>query len=346
MKQLKYIGAVLLALTMFTACEKEFDAIPEEIATVPEGSAEAWAQTVTIKELIENFDTKEGEFTIDTIDSPNDIVVRGRIITDDRAGNVYKYFVIQSLEDDHTCLKVSVDAGSLSGMLPIGQVVAIRCNGLVLGRYASAPQLGVRGYRNDNKVREEPGRIPYTLAMKHIQKIGKPDPSKIVVEEMTLKQITELDKYGYFKIVKIKNAYFTGYYYNDQTQKHEKLNDEVYPFPTDGQGVTTALAKYALNPTFAPATYDSSKKYNIGFPRSREIADDSGNTTSISISTSEYARFADRRLPVFGPDNRGDITAIVGWFKDDKGDPGSWQLTIRSLDNPFADLEGFEFPEQ
>ena len=114
MKQLKYIGAVLLALTMFTACEKEFDAIPEEIATVPEGSAEAWAQTVTIKELIENFDTKEGLFTIDTIDAEEDIVVRGRIITDDRAGNVYKYFVIQSLEDDHTCLKVSVDAGSLS----------------------------------------------------------------------------------------------------------------------------------------------------------------------------------------------------------------------------------------
>ena len=339
MKQLKYIGAVLLALTMFTACEKEFDAVPEEIATVPEGSAEAWAQTVTIKELIENFDTKEGLFTIDTIDAEEDIVVRGRIITDDRAGNVYKYFVIQSLEDDHTCLKVSVDAGSLSGMLPIGQVVAIRCNGLVLGRYAQAPQLGVRGYRNDNKIREEPGRIPYTLAMKHIQKIGNPDPSKIVVEEMTLKQVTELDKYGYFKIVKIKNAYFTG-----KDSDGKALNDEVVPFPTDGQGVTAALAKYGQNPTFAPATYDSSKKYNIGFPRSREIADDSGNTTMVCISTSEYARFADHRLPVFGSDNRGDITAIVGWFKDNEA-YGSWQLTIRSLDNPFADLEGFEFPE-
>lgn len=340
MKQLKYIGAVLFALAMFTACEKEFDAVPEEIATVPEGSAEAWVQTVTIKDLIENFDTKEGLFTIDTIDSPNDIVVRGRIITDDRAGNVYKYFVIQSLEDDHTCLKVSVDAGSLSGMLPLGQVVAIRCNGLVLGRYAGAPQLGVRGYRNDNKIREEPGRIPYTLAMKHIQKIGSPDPSKIAIEEMTLKQITELDKYGYFKIVKIKNAYFTGY-----DSDGEKLNDEVEPFPSDGQNVTTALAKYGQNPTFAPCTYDSSKKYNIGFPRSREIADDSGNTTSVSISTSEYARFADRRLPVCEPDNRGDITAIVGWFQDNAAYAGSWQLTIRSLDTPFADLEGFEFPE-
>lgn len=339
MKQLKYIGAVLFALAMFTACEKEFDAVPEEIATVPEGSAEAWVQTVTIKDLIENFDTKEGLFTIDTIDSPNDIVVRGRIITDDRAGNVYKYFVIQSLEDDHTCLKVSVDAGSLSGMLPLGQVVAIRCNGLVLGRYAGAPQLGVRGYRNDNKIREEPGRIPYTLAMKHIQKIGSPDPSKIAIEEMTLKQITELDKYGYFKIVKIKNAYFTGY------SEGDKLNDVVTPFPTDGEKVSAVLAEYELNPTFAPCTYSTDKGYNIGFPRSREIADDSGNTTSVSISTSEYARFADRRLPDFGSDNRGDITAIVGWFRDKESNPGSWQLTIRSLDTPFADLEGFKFPE-
>ena len=102
MRQLKYIGAVFAALMLFTACEKEFDAIPEDFATVPEGSDEAWPQTVTIKDLIENFDTKEGLFTIDTIDSPNDIIVRGRIITDDRAGNVYKYFVIQSLDDDHT----------------------------------------------------------------------------------------------------------------------------------------------------------------------------------------------------------------------------------------------------
>ena len=69
MRQLKYIGVVFAALMLFTACEKEFDAIPEDFATVPEGSDEAWPQTVTIKDLIENFDTKEGLFTIDTIDS-------------------------------------------------------------------------------------------------------------------------------------------------------------------------------------------------------------------------------------------------------------------------------------
>ncbi len=339
MKQLKYIVVAWASLMMFAACEKEFDAIPETVATVAEDSPEAWQETVSIKELIEEFDKLDGLFTINPIEAgEKDIIVKGRIISDDRAGNIYKYIVIQSLDDDHTCLKVSIDAGSISGMLPLGQVIAIRCNGLILGRYAAAPQLGVRGYRNDNKIREEPGRIPYTLAMKHIQKIGQPDVSKIYIEEMTLKEISELDKYGYFKIVKIKDVYFTGY---DDDGK--KLNSEVLPFPTTGQGVTTALAKYALNPTFAPSTYDTSKKYNIGFPRSREIADGSG--VNMYISTSEYARFADHRIPTPGSRNTGDVTAIVGWFQDNAAYAGSWQLTIRSLNTPFADLEGFEFPE-
>ena len=149
-----------------------------------------------------------------------------------------------------------------------------------------------------------------------------------------------MDKYGYFKIVKIKDVYFTGY---DSDGK--KLNDEIFPFPSDGKNVTAALAKYALNPTFAPATYDNNKKYNIGFPRSREIADDSGNTVDVYISTSEYARFADRRIPTPGSDNKGEITAIVGWFQDNEAYDGTWQLTVRSLDKPFADLKGFDFPQ-
>ncbi len=336
MKQLKYIVAAAASLLLFAACEKNFDAIPETVATVAEDSPEAWQPTIEIKDLIESFDNKSGLFTINPIEYPEDIIVRGRVITDDRQGNVYKYIVIQSLGEDLTCLKISIDAGSISGMYPLGQVINVRCNGLILGRYADAPQLGVRGYRNDNKVREEPGRIPYTMATQCIQKVGDPDPSKIVIEEKTLKEISEFgNKYDCFKIVRIKDVYFTGY--NDDG---EKLNSEVVPFPTDGKGVTAALAKYAKNPTFAPSTYDASKKYNIGFPRSREINDGSG-AKGIYISTSEYARFADHRLPVFGEENKGTITAIVGWFQDNASYDGSWQLTIRSLD----DLEGFTYPE-
>ena len=90
---------------------------------------------------------------------------------------------------------------------------------------------------------------------------------------------------------------------------------------------------------------NNNKKYNIGFPRSREIADDSGNTVDVYISTSEYARFADRRIPTPDSGNKGEITAIVGWFQDNEAYDGTWQLTVRSLDTPFADLKGFDFPQ-
>ncbi len=343
MKQYKYIVAVAALAFTFTACEKKFDEIPETIAVVAEDSDEAWQPTHGIHEFIEDWDNDEtGPFTINPIESPNDIIVRGRIITDDTQGNVYKYIVIQSIDSNHTCLKISIDAGSISGMLPLGQVINVRCNGLILGRYAEAPQLGVRSYRNDNKKREEPGRIPYTLAMKHIQKVGLPEPHKIFVEEMTLKQINALDKkFDGFKIVRIKDAYFTGY--SEEKSSKYKLNavDAMVPFPTDGidkSELDNVLAKYALNPTFAPSTYSyykaSETYYNIGFPRSRQIND---GTADGYVATSEYARFADHLLPAFDANNKGTVTAIVGWYND-SGSDGDWQLTIRSL----KDLEGFK----
>ena len=39
MRQLKYIGVVFAALMLFTACEKEFDAIPEDYARHPKALA-------------------------------------------------------------------------------------------------------------------------------------------------------------------------------------------------------------------------------------------------------------------------------------------------------------------
>ncbi len=345
MKQLRYIAATVASLLLFTACEQHFDRIPDERAVIAEDSPEAWQPTLSILDLIENYDddNNKGEdgaglFTINPIDAPEDVIVRGRIITDDAQGNVYKYIVIQSLDDDRTCLKISIDAGSISGMYPLGQVINVKCNGLIIGHYAGAPQLGVRGYRNDNKIREEPGRIPYTLAMEHIQKIGLPDPDKIVKEKITLKEITQFSpKLDCFKIVEIENVYFTGY--NDDG---DKLNSEIIPFPTDGQNISSILDKYELNPTFAPSTYSADKGYNIGFPRSREIKDGSG-ATDVYISTSEYARFADHRLPKFGSSNTSTITAIVGWYQDNAKYDGSWQLTIRSLSDlgdGFVDING------
>ena len=89
---------------------------------------------------------------------------------------------------------------------------------------------------------------------------------------------------------------------------------------------------YELNPIFAPSTYSTSKKYNIGYPVSREIKDGTGSSY---ISTSEYANFAETLIPKEG--ETGMVTAIVGWFKDKNSADGKIQLTIRAL----SDLNGF-----
>lgn len=70
-----------------------------------------------------------------------------------------------------------------------------------------------------------------------------------------------------------------------------------------------------------------SKKYNIGYPMSREVSDGTG---TLYISTSEYAHFAETFIPKKG--SVGTVTAILGWFHD-KNDNygGKYQLTLRSL---------------
>lgn len=300
MKQRKYIWTMLAVLGLgITGCQ------PEPLAedSVIVSQSDAWQPTMSIREFKVSYDVKDSLFSVNNIES--DVVIRGRVISTDVAGNIYKYFVMQDENGD--ALKVSVDAGSLSGTIPMGQEIAIQCNGLTLGRYADMVQLGVESF-NDEKMRVEPGRVPYPYFSERMQLIGTPDVSKIVVDTMTIKELLASDSTVHSKLICIKDVHFTG------------LGD-------DGESLRDA------EKIFAPSTFNGT--YNVGYPQSRQIADASGNVAY--ISTSEYARFAEMAIPA--EDVWGDVVAIVGWY-DDKADDdssGEFQLTIRTLD----DLQGF-----
>ena len=276
-------------------------------------------------------------FTLNPIEAPQDIYIKGRVISSDTASNIYKYFVLEDL-NTRQALKVSIDAGSLSGIFPLGQVVAVKCNGLIMGRYAQMPQLGVYSFRNDDKTRYEPGRIPYSLVYDHFQRIGLPDKNKVVPSEFA--SISELmdalslpnevqDSTWYGRLIKIKNVKFTWKNDRDADLKTEFVS--LRRSIEDTKNVTA----HQLSPVFAPSTYDINRRYNVGYPMSREIADAGGNT--IYVSTSEYAHFAETFIPK--KESVGDVTAILGWYCDNKNYAGKIQLTLRSLD----DLEGFEY---
>jgi hypothetical protein len=160
-------------------------------------------------------------------------------------------------------------------------------------------------------MRIEPGRMPRLIADRSIIAYGMPEPSAVVADTMTLAQIKAAGPAVYNKLVCIKGAWFTGKGANFGVPATISVSDQI----------------------FAPSTN------GIGFPQSREIQDGSG--VSMFISTSEYSKFATRRLPA--STIKGNITAIVGWYNDRDATISSskvyHQLTLRSI----RDLgKGFE----
>lgn len=308
MKNIFKIFTIQIAiLALFTSCAKdEFDAIPPEIGIqTPE-----WQPTVTIKELLEMVKTQPETdyYTFDTIKSETPVVIEGIVSSEDIGGNVYKYIVVQD-PVNYYAIKISFDTGGLSSYYPLGQKVAVKCNGLVLGRYADMLQLGTTNFNSDpDKTMFEPGRIPLPLADKYIKRIGLPDKNNVVIREMTIPEIKAGGPELHSQLVIIKDVRFTG-------QGADYNKPATIP---DSEKI------------FAPSTG------GVGYPQSRVIRDKQGNW--IFVATSEYAKFAKKKLPPYN--QYGNVTALISWYKKKPStDPAAsfWQLTVRSLD----DLEGF-----
>ncbi len=287
MKTKHSLIVILSVLMAFTACmQTEFDGMPLQQLT----DAERWQTTHTIQQLIDEFSTGQSDyparpdigdlFRVDTIRrGGTPVVISGRVVSSDIEGNIYKNLTIQ--DNTGMGLKISIDVSSSSAVYPVGQLIHIKCNGFVIGKYGDMFQLGSLYYNNnsdDRKKGYEPGRIPYLLFKEKVQIDGVPDKNKIVIEEMTIAEIRASGREIHSKIVKIKDAYFTG-------RGADRGSPTSIP---DNQKI------------FAPSTN------GVGYPQAREIQDGTGN---IFIATSEYARFANKPIPA--PTYQGDIIAIV-----------------------------------
>lgn len=306
MKYNKIVAVYITFTALLTGCaQTEFDPIsPDSLL------GQKWESTYTIAQLKSEYMKTAGLFSADLISSQTDIVINGIVTSSDNEGNIYKYIVVQEEGANAQAMKISIDAGSLSGIYPLGQRVSVRCNDLYIGKYAEGPQMGIT-YFNTEKSRTEPGRIPKLISDIHISAYGLPVPADVKPDTMTIAQIKAAGLTVANKLVCIKNAFFTGKGAN--------------------YGLPSTISEAEL--IFAPSTN------GIGYPQSREIQDGSG--ASVFVSTSEYAKFASKKLPA--STYKGNITAIVGWYNDKDATASSskiyHQLTLRSI----KDLgKGFE----
>lgn len=278
-------------------------------------------------------------FSIDTIAKrEKPIYIRGRVTTDDQGGNFYKALCIQEIvEGKQQALRISIDAGSASGLYPRGQEILIRVDGLAIGRYSNQPQLCLPSYNNNvyayyaaEKIGWAPGRIPAAIFKARTKCIGLPDVKELVYEELEvntfndildIKKAREMDGW----LVRLKNMRYTGEY-----EKGNKCGV--------GDPETNSNAN-----VFAPTTN------NLNYPQSRIIASSTDQTTN--VSTSEYAKFAHFYLP--GADQNGvancgdyvgDVEGILGFYLDKPKTVTAdmWAISICDLDDLklYKDLDG------
>ena len=336
------LGCILLAACTPNEPTKLYISDAEAEALIKEGIC------LTIEEFKATYMTKEGNycmpdlyrerskagddylFTIDTIPvSDTPIYIRGRVTTDDYAGNFYKTLCIQYINEagEQEALRLSVDAGSIGGLYQLGQEILIRVDGLAIGRYANQPQLCLPSYNNNiyaNKAEEKvgwaAGRIPFAIFKARTQCIGTPDQSKLHYDTLQItdfNHITGLVEAREWdaKLVCIKNVHFTGQYENNGKPANCTNGDPE----TDGNANV-----------FAPTTE------NMNYPQSRVIMDAQDNWTL--VSTSEYAKYAHFYLPA--NNYWGDVVGILGFYYDNglkysqyPPEASDWSISIRSVDD-------------
>lgn len=369
MKTSKYISYIVLSTFVLAMDSCEPRSLNEDDVFASEDKVAEWTadgRIYGLNEFLDTFMTEKGNFASDTCpyrdrshDATHDlylysvdtlpvggpgIYIRGRITTDDYAGNFYKAMVIQQIGEDgkQQNLRISVDMGSSGGMYQIGQEILIRCNGLAIGRYANQPQLCVPSYNNNiyamnasQKVGWCPGRIESSVFRNATHMIGTPDVRKLKYDTLTLAELyadiqlkPTTDAAGMDKVRKadgrlvvIKNVHFTGEFDNNGSLAK---CDTLHPDSSSNANV------------FAPTTT------NIGYPQSRVISD---GTNKLMCSSSEYAKFAYYYLPGadrHGVDNcpnwTGTVTGILGWYLDKASDMASnkldgyeWSVTPRGI---------------
>ncbi len=96
-------------------------------------------------------------------------IVKAVVVSSDEGGNCYKYITVQ---DQTGGIEIAVDQSSLFNEYPVGQIVYINCDGLVVGDYYNKYQIG---WIYENSI----GRVNYMFLNKYLSKEGLPSMENI-----------------------------------------------------------------------------------------------------------------------------------------------------------------------
>lgn len=140
-KSLLYIAAALMSMVGLSSCGDDFVRPP---MIVPVATLQANTTLLELKTAYWKADRNYVQ-TVGLTPAGEHVVVKGRVISSDATGNVYKNVVIS---DGTAALTISINAYDLYKSYQYGQEVVVDVTGMKLGGYNGLMQLGGEGTYN------------------------------------------------------------------------------------------------------------------------------------------------------------------------------------------------------
>jgi hypothetical protein len=265
----------LAGVTGLTACQDDFDIPPVD---VPQATMVA---NTTIAELKETFwDDATNYATLvpykDEATQEN-YVIKGRVISSDASGNIYKSLVIQ---DETGALPMSINQNSLYNTYRVGQEVYVNVTGIYIGKYAGYQQLGGYGEYNGTP---QTSFMAYETFEQHAELNGLPEPQTSFIQMDATRPVE-----GIYGVIA-----------------------DLGTLPSDAAGLRNWQGRLVelRNVHFqdAGSTYAAESDYNSS-TTSRTLLDASGN--SITVRNSGYASFAKDVMP----SGSGTVRGILSYY--------------------------------
>lgn len=347
---------IFAAVALFTACEEFQPVFTGKYPDPAYKEPQILEATHTIAELAAMY--KSVPWKID-----KDIIISGKVITNDQPGNFYKSFYIQ---DETGGMEIKAGRNGLYNEYKPGQTVYVKCFGLTLGMYGfkegnyGGQGMVQLGYEDPTGEYETSYLEHPVLVENHIIKGALGDPVKPV--ELTESQLPNTNstqvtnKYigtlVTLRGLKYANETFTLLYLDSNQNKKESKNRIFLSDKT--WGVTTwAMSEAKMKEYLHSGLWDScnlgnANDYNYGTVGDRRVVDENGvvsyptiekaaysvsqyfkmGSKEIQIRTSGYSKFSDTEIDpqVLSGAKTIDVTGVLTMYQ------GSIQFVLIDLD--------------
>ncbi len=316
---MKKIIITILALAVsgaFVGCYNDFDA---------PAPAKVWTDADFGDSKIISIEELKGLFTAaypgtsgigKSLEITDDLVIRGKVISSDRQGNVYKSLYIYDAECEQA-IELKLTSGNYLEY-PVGRMVYVRLKDLVLGNYRSMISVGTwstnASYANGNIESR-------TMLAEHIlsgAQVGLTAADTLVVNSANYQSLTDASLGRLVRFEGVESMFGTAGWGYRNTFPNYFANSTSYDVNSPGWGDINDWATWA-------ARRDNTYYYGSAWFSYGNVNTLQGNYV---VRSSGYSRFRDQKIPADG--SIVDITAIYTKFSPGDDSRAAYQLLLNT----------------